>query len=183
MHLPTYNELCIVLEPVALNKRVSEWHGYLCGALAVDITFPLPTAVNTLVADAESMHITPESTELMNTVYEVVQNQMTDSNLQFELCLPEDESTDLTQRVTALAAWCDGFLYGVANAGLQEIPSLSAETQEILQDFSRIAQLDGADTGEEEEEVSYNELMEYVRMAVLLVAEDIQPLKAPEGLH
>ena len=135
MHLPTYSELCSVLEPVALDKRVSEWHGYLCGALAVDISFPLPTAAHTLVADAAPINSTPESIEIMNTVYEVVQKQMTDSNLQFELCLPEDDEVDLTQRVTALASWCDGFLYGVANAGMQETASLSAETREILLDL------------------------------------------------
>ena len=183
MHLPSYNELCAGLEPVALDQRISEWHGYVCGALAVDIGFPLSTSVETLVADAVPINSTPESTRLVNTVYEVVQNQMTDSNLQFELCLPDGDSADLTQRVVALASWCDGFLYGVANAGLQETTTLSAETQEILQDFSRIAQLNGADSGEEDEEVSYNELMEYVRMAVLLIAEEIQPLKSSEGLH
>lgn len=183
MHLPTYEELYSVLEPVALDQRVSEWHGFLCGALAVDISFPLATSVDTLVAGAVHINRTAESTELMNKVFEVVQGQMTDSNLQFELCLPESETTDLTKRVSALASWCDGFLYGLANAGLQEIPSLSAEIQEILQDFSRIAQLDGADTGEEDEEVSYNELMEYVRIAVLLITEEIQPLKASERLH
>lgn len=183
MILPTYDELCSALEPVALDQRVSEWHGYLCGALAVDIRFPLPTSVDTLVANAAPIQVTPESTRLMNTVYEVVQSQMTDSNLQFELCLPDSDKTNLTQRVIALAAWCDGFLYGVANAGLQDVSALSKESREILQDFSRIAQLDGADTGEEDEEVSYNELMEYVRMATLLIAEEIQPLKSSEGLH
>ena len=183
MNLPAYNELCRVMEPLALGERVSEWHGYLCGALAVDIGFPLPTAVDTLVADAQAVHATPESTRLMGTVYEAVHTQMTDSNLQFELCLPDSDDCDLTQRVVALAAWCNGFLYGVVNAGLQDTAHLSDEAQEILRDFSRIAQLDGVDTGNEDEEVSYNEIMEYVRMAVLLIAEEIQPIKSMEGLH
>lgn len=183
MNLPPYDELSTVLEPVALGERVSEWHGFLCGALAVDIRYPLPTSVDTLVADAAPIHATPESTRLMSSVYEIVQGQMTDSNLQFELCLPDSENSDLTQRVVALAAWCDGFMYGLANAGLQNTSKLSTQTQEILKDLSRIAQLSGADTGEEDEEVSYNEILEYVRIAVLLVAEEVQPLKSVEGLH
>ena len=143
----------------------------------------LPSSVNTLVADAAEINATQESKQLMEQVYQIVQSQMTDSNLQFELCLPDSDNIDLSARVNALASWCDGFLYGLANAGLQEKQSLSAEAQEILLDFSRIAQLDGADTGEEDEEISYNELMEFVRMAVLLIAEEIQPLKSSEGLH
>jgi uncharacterized protein YgfB (UPF0149 family) len=60
---------------------------------------------------------------------------------------------------------------------LQDASQLPQDTLEIIQDLSRIAQLDGADTGEEEEELSYVELMEYVRMAALLVAEELQPIK------
>ena len=183
MELPAYEELCLALEPVGLHLRVSEWHGYLCGALAVDIAFYLPSSVQTLVADAAEIKMTQESKQLMEHVYQIVQRQMTDSNLQFELCLPESDNTNLSKRVSALASWCDGFLYGLANAGLQDKQSLSGEIQEILLDFSRIAQLDGAETGEEDEEISYNELMEFVRMAALLVAEEIQPLNSSEGIH
>ena len=82
-----------------------------------------------------------------------------------------------------MASWCDGFLYGLANAGLQDTSTLSADAQEILKDLSKIAQLDGASSGDEEEEASYNEVMEFVRVASLLIAEEIQPLKSSEGLH
>lgn len=183
MDLPNYEELRHALMPVALDRRVSEWHGYICGVLAVDITFPLASSVSTLVADSAEISMTLESDQLMQRVYQVAQSQMTDTNLQFQLILPDSDNMDLNTRVNALASWCEGFLFGLANAGLQQTPSLHPDIQEILVDFSRIAQLDGADTGAEDDEVFYNELMEFVRMSVLLVAEEIQPLKSSEGIH
>ncbi len=60
---------------------------------------------------------------------------------------------------------------------MQDASSLPEDTAEILQDLARIAQLHGADTGDEDDEVSFNELFEYVRMSALLVAEELQPIK------
>ncbi len=162
---------------------IAEWHGFLGGVLAVDIAYPVHTSVSTLVADSADTNYTEELKELMDQVYEAVRIQMTDPNLQFELCLPDSDTVDLSKCVAALATWCEGFLFGLVNAGLQHMPSPPADTQEILQDLSRIAQLDGADTGEEDEEVSFNELMEFVRMAGLLIAEEVQPLKLSRELQ
>ena len=183
MQFPKYEELCHVLEPVALQHRVSEWHGFLCGVMAVDITYPLDTSIHILVADSAEICLTDELADQLDQIFQTVRGQMTDSNLQFELCLPQDDAVDLSARVSALASWCDGFLYGLANAGLQDTSTLSADAQEILKDLSKIAQLDGASSGDEEEEASYNEVMEFVRVASLLIAEEIQPLKSSEGLH
>ena len=108
---------------------------------------------------------------------------MTDPVLQLDLLMPDDEDIDLSTRVTALAAWCDGFLFGLANAGLQAQADLPQDTSEILLDLTRISQLHGADTGEEDEEVSFNELLEYVRMSALLVAEELQPIKMTTELQ
>ncbi len=62
--------------------------------------------------------------------------------------LPDSDLIDLTTRVTQLAAWCDGFLFGLANAGLKAQAKSPNDTSEILLDFTRISQLHGADTGE-----------------------------------
>ena len=121
--------------------------------------------------------ISDELNTLLAETYEAVRVQMTDPILQLELLLPDSDLTDLTTRVTALAAWCDGFLFGLANAGLPQQAALPKDTSEILLDLTRISQLYGADTGEEDEEVSFYELLEYVRMSALLVAEELQPIK------
>ena len=183
MQLPAHQQLNNALQSLDFGDRASELHGFLCGAVALDISYPLDTCISTLAPDLSHVVTSEELNDMLAEIYEVVRAQMTDPVLQLELLLPDSDSIDLTTRVTALASWCDGFLFGLANAGLQSQATLPDDTSEILLDLTRISQLHGADTGEEEEEVSYNELMEYVRMSALLVAEELQPIKMTTELQ
>ncbi len=183
MQLPTYQELNTALFAFDLGGRTSELHGFLCGAVALDVSYPLDTSLHTLAPDVRDVQINTDLKEMLTVLYDTVRQQMTDPILQLELLMPEDESVDLTTRVNALASWCDGFLFGLANAGLQAHADIPEDTSEILLDLTRISQLHGADTGEEEEEVSFNELLEYVRMSALLVAEELQPIKMTTELQ
>ena len=183
MRLPVYQHLDDALQTLNLGGRVSELHGFLCGALALNIAYPLDTSIGTLAPDLASVTISPQVNSLLLPVFACARAQMTDPMLQLELLLPNSDNTDLTARVNALASWCDGFLFGLANAGLQETSCLPDDTKEILGDFTRISRLDGADTGDEDEEVSFNELLEYVRVSALLVAEELQPMKMTTELQ
>lgn len=183
MQLPAYQELNSALSSLDFSGRTSELHGFLCGAVALDVSYPLHTCISTLAPDLNHIIINEQITETLSELYETVRQQMTDPELQLELLIPDDESIDLSTRVAALAGWCDGFLFGVANAGLPPQAEIPQDTSEILLDLTRIAQLDGADTGEEDEEVSYIELVEYVRMSVLLIAEELQPIKMTTEIH
>lgn len=183
MNLLEFKSLSEEMESSGLDFRASEWHGFICGALAIDLTYPLHTSVQTLSSSEMKVAISVELNEQMQSVCEVARSQMTDSNLEFELCLPDIDTYDLNSRVSELSAWCDGFLYGLANAGLQPSEHLSRDVQEILQDFARISQLSDITSGEEDDEVAYNEIVEFVRMASLLIAEEIQPLKDNQTTH
>lgn len=183
MQRPTYQELNSALDSLDFGGRVSELHGFLCGVVALDVSYPLDTCISTLAPDLSHIKINDELNDMLLSLYESVRQQMTDPVLGLELVIPEDESIDLGTRVNSLAAWCDGFLFGLANAGLQAHAEIPQDTSEILLDLTRISQLNGADTGEEDEEVSYNELLEYVRMSALLVAEELQPINMTAEIH
>ena len=183
MYLPSYNQVEALLENVALEKRASEWHGFLCGAIAVDIAYPLVTSIQTMISNTAEVAMGNDLSGQFDEVYSTVLAQLTDSNLQFQLCLPEGEDVGLGEQVNALAEWCAGFLYGLANAGIQTKGTLSADVQEILQDVGAIAQVDGVELANEEEEVSFIELVEFVRVAVLLLAEEVQPMKSSRTVH
>ncbi len=177
MNLPTYEALNLALQSIDFGKRASELHGFLCGVIAVDISYPLDTSISTLAPELAKAPINDDLQTCLSHTFDEVRSQMTDPVLHLELILPEGDDIDLSTKVTALAEWCDGYLFGLANAGLQDASSLPEDTAEILQDLTRISQLHGADTGDEEDEASFNELYEYVRMSALLVAEELQPIK------
>ena len=183
MYLPSHNEVEALLKNVALETRASEWHGFLCGVLSVDIAYPLATSIQTLLSNTAEVAVGDDFSGQFDEVYNIVRAQLTDSNLQFELCLPEGEDIHLSQQVNALAEWCSGFLYGLANAGIQTKSKLSPDVEEILQDFGAIAQVDAAELGDEEEELSFVELVEFVRVAVLLLAEGVQPITSSGTVH
>lgn len=183
MQLQPYEQLSSALQSFDFGPRASELHGFLCGVLAIEISYPLDTSISTLAPDLHGAIMSSELSELLDDLYESVRTQMADPVLRLELLLPDSDTTDLTTRVTALASWCDGFLFGLANAGLKDKALLPEDAAEIIRDLTRISQLHGADTGEEEEEVSYYELLEYVRMSSLLVAEELQPIKMTAELQ
>ena len=181
MRLPSFEQLNNALQALEFGDRLPELHGFICGALALDIAYPLDTSVGILAPEFENVVFDIDLQEQLDHLYEATRLQMTDPVLQLDLYLPgydnDDNEINLSTRVAALASWCDGYLFGLANAGLQEHVALPDDSAEILQDLSRIAQLSGADTGEEDEELSYVELLEFVRMSALLVAEELQPIK------
>ncbi|MEM8844751.1 MAG: UPF0149 family protein [Pseudomonadota bacterium] len=181
MHLPSFEQLNSALQTQHFGDRLPELHGFVCGVLSMDIAYPLNTTIGILVPDLENVVFDIDIQEQLDHLFDATRAQMTDPVLQLDLYLPgydnEESDINLSTRVAALASWCDGYLFGLANAGLQEHASLPDDTAEIIQDLTRIAQLSGADTGEEDEELSYVELLEYVRMSALLVAEELQPIK------
>jgi uncharacterized protein YgfB (UPF0149 family) len=99
------------------------------------------------------------------------------------LLLPGDE-TALAERAVALGQWCQGFLAGFGqNAGGLE---LSVEAKEVLQDLVAISQVQDALEESEDGESDYMEVMEYLRVAPLLLftelAKPAEPAAKP-SLH
>jgi len=57
-------------------------------------------------------------------------------------------------------------------SGLSNETQLTADIADVLRDLAAIAQV-GLNDGADDDEVSYTELVEYVRVAVLLVAAEL----------
>jgi len=97
--------------------------------------------------------------------------------MEFDLLLPEDEAS-LDTRTVALAQWCQGFLYGLGGSAIQDTNGLPGEVGEIVRDLSEITRV-GVDDGQsvESNESAYAELVEFVRVGVQLVFEELSPLR------
>ncbi len=88
------------------------------------------------------------------------------SSVSLTLLLPSDEES-LQSRTTAMGQWTQGFLSGFgANIGNTE---LSKDVREILEDLISIAQIAPAEEEDEEGEVAYMEVNEYLRAAPLFL--------------
>ena len=100
-------------------------------------------------------------------------------DMEFELLLPAD-SESLTLRTQALAEWCQGFLYGLGAGSIPDAKALPGEVGEVVRDFIEISRA-GVDATQDEEsnEAAYAELVEFVRVGVQLLFEELGVLRPP----
>ena len=103
--------------------------------------------------------------------------------MSFQPLLPDDAEA-LMQRVDALAQWCQGFNHGLfvaARTSAAEDEIRSGNTAEIVSDFAEMAQVAvGPDEADAEGEAAYAELVEYVRVSVQLVYEELAAVRQRE---
>ena len=187
---PEILELEELLYRIDASMGAAEAHGALCGMLCARGTVELSEWVDHVVGEQEQgsdlLHdVVHKLSELHQTTLEMIN----DSTGGFTLLLPDDDDS-LPERVEAIAAWCQGFIYGLAAGGIQQGSALPEDTEELLKDMVEISRAghdadDGGDgaANEDEDEVALMEIEEYVRMGVLLIYEELQPLQTTQTIH
>lgn len=161
MSLPTWQEMGYCLGTHNAPISAAESHGLLCGLLCMRADNARNNWIQRTFDDAEAS----EPRAPLDRVYDETLRQLDDTDFEFELMLPDDEELDLAGRTAALAEWCNGFAFGVGASG-RDTDSLAEESREFLYDVSRVAQAEAS--GDEDDEAALTEVVEYVRMGVLL---------------
>ncbi len=181
--MPDYDLLDAALARADVGAGAAEAHGSLCGLMSVHATADSATWIDSLLEGLDVNDVlVQEARGLLQEVYEHSRQEMLDSNLGFYPLLPSDERS-LEERVEALGLWCQGYLFGLALGGVTEETEFPEDSAEILNDIAQIATV-GFDAEEDEEnETAYAEIIEFLRTGVLLVSEELQPLKAPPQIH
>ncbi len=116
--------------------ELAECHGVLCGlicrngAVTPDDYLVQLATLQLVVDPGQSL------AELFVEAHDSTIQQLADIDLGFNLWLPDDDQP-LNERTDALAQWCTGFLAGIGLGG--ELPSLSEEATEALDDMRQIA--------------------------------------------
>ena len=169
--LPLFDRLGQLLDPI----DPAELHGLLCGLLCVSADLRcdqwLDYARQALTEGCEWPNPTDD---LLAKLLEFGVAQMNAPDWSVTPLLP-DESAPLRQRVNALGRWCQGLLYGLGLGEVEQHGTLSRESWEFLNDVTGIAQI-GFDTDKtgETDETAYTEIVEYLRVGLLMIQQDIQ---------
>lgn len=122
-----------------------------------------------------------ETKALISRLYESTLGQLGQGNLDYALLMPDDEES-LFVRTDALGHWCQGFLLGLRYSGVSDPTQFTGELAEILADITEISQVSSeALENTEEEEQSYMELVEYLRVGVMLFCESLRARKGATG--
>jgi uncharacterized protein len=184
---PDISQIEILFRRLDLAIGPAECHGTLCGMLCANNHVngaawaaqilggnlePPSVVVEMPVEESDS-----EGRRLLVALFVYTVEQLEDPNYGFALLLPGDEHA-LKERAQALSMWCQGFLLGLGLGGVQNQVQLPGGSNEVMRDLVEISKLDHGDGEGDDEEAAYAEIVEYVRMAVLLIYEEFRPLRA-----
>lgn len=168
-YLPTYKELDQALSKTTLKLHPAQVHGLISGILCGN---PQNTA-----AWEELVTGNKESTKthnLLQALYDATAKQLEEFLFNFQLLLPPDTES-LPTRAEALTLWSQGFLTGLKLVQVQIIDREKGEMTEAIDDLIEIAKMNYEDVvPSEEDEAAYIELVEFVRMAVILIYQDMR---------
>ncbi|NMZ97920.1 YecA family protein [Pseudomonas lundensis] len=162
-----YQAFAALLSTSSHNVSPAELHGLLLGRSAAGAGFE----PDSWLADAKELfqsenEISDNVRNALIGLQEMVKGELTSDDMTVVLLLPTDDAP-LPDRATALGEWCQGFLAGF---GLNYLDNaLSTEGEEVLQDLAAIAHVQDALEESEDGESDYMEVMEYLRVAPLLL--------------
>ncbi|TXH69967.1 MAG: YecA family protein [Thiothrix sp.] len=175
--LPEFYTLEDSLLRVEADFTASEVHGIACAVLAFNNQYTEKAwQAQVLKGDPQDFYI-QEARKLLQQLFNTTLTQLNSGELDFELVLaPEQDS--LEAQVTSLQKWCQGFAFGLALSGLKTMQDLPEDTRDWVQDVVKIGAAGEMDLQDEDEsETAFIELAEFVRVGVLLMNEELQPIR------
>ncbi len=183
MQLPVYDELQEYLSRVDGIHPASEVHGILCGLLAKDVAVSESLFVRLILGEVSVADVLAvEARSQLVALHAFTRAQLQDASLGLELLVPDDDDP-LDERITAACDWARGWVYGLAEQGVERPKQLPKDSAEFLSDCILLASGEYEASEGEEGETIYMELLEYLRIGALMVQEELQPLQEAPGLH
>lgn len=156
----------------------AEAHGTLAGALCTASAYRFEDWLQEILPEGPAQAL---SSGALRSLYFVTAETLAGAEMSFEPLLPED-AQPLDERATALSQWCVGFLYGLGSGAIQDLSKLPGEVGEVVRDFDELTRVGvGSGESEEENESAYAELVEFVRVGVQLVFEELESLRERPG--
>ncbi len=177
-----YHELDDVLTRLGALCGAAEAHGTFCGLFCSAPRTARQQYLDNIIGVARTDDPgIDQCREVLDRMMQESSGLLAASQLAFELILPDDvEALDL--RTTALAHWCQAFLTGLTDGGLNDLDAIPEDARELVGDFSDITRAGiDEDQNQEEAEKAYAELVEYVRVGVQVIFEELNALKSPQA--
>ena len=154
----------------------AEAHGTLAGALCATGAYRLEDWLADILPDGAA---SGDAAVRLREVYDGTRAALTGTQMQFDLLMPDDEQP-IELRTEALTLWCNGFVYGLGTSGAPDPEHLPGDAGEIVRDLAHIMRA-GVDEREglEANEAALAELVEFVRVGVQVVFEELGALRHP----
>jgi len=171
--LPGFATISKAIELLNIETPAAEMHGLLTALFCGGAKLRQEAWLNSMFSAEQAEEgdiIRAEARDALIAVYQVTANCFAESEHDFNLLLPEEDS-EFHLKVEALAEWCQGFLTGLSLVGIDVQGKQAGDLQEAFDDLMKISCLryEEDELSDEESEAAYTELVEYARVAVLLI--------------
>ena len=174
MNQPDYTEIEQLLNAQRSLTEAAEAHGTLTGCLCALADFSFQDWLREILPDGRAE---AAGADTLYGLYTTTAAALEQTDMEFEPLLPSD-AQPLTVRTAALAIWCQGFLYGLGSGSIPDAGGLPGDVGEIVRDLTEITRAGVDDEqGEESNEGAYAELVEFVRVGVQLLYEELAPVR------
>jgi len=185
MQMPAYSQVDDALFSGGSAVCAAECHGVLCGILCASGSSDMQRWVRHLFeARLENRELTANSLKLLHDVHQCTLEEINHETLEFTLLLP-DQAESMDVRISGLADWCSGFSLGLIMGGLNDKMLVTDHVKEFVEDVQYISDASFSEPEENsnQAERSFTEIEEYVRMGVLLLNEELQPISQKPTIH
>jgi uncharacterized protein len=177
-----FDDVAQALAAGGSTVHAAEAHGCLVGALCARRVYLPAEWLEELLPDGPEAGAAGPDLERgpLRALFEQSRDVLAADEMEFEPLLPPDEAA-LAERVEALGAWLQGYLYGVGSAGPFKRGALPEAVAEVLTDFAEVSRAGAVGSASAEvEESALAELIEFLRAGVLLVYEELAELRASQ---
>jgi len=176
-----YDQIESALQTIGADINASEIHGTLSALLCADARLDADNWYQPLIPETDNSDLLQkEACDILKLLFHETKQHLNDPTCDYQLLLPNDDNIDT--RTVALGDWCQGFIMGLMMCGINDFHKLPENSAEVSQDIVEISRVGSTYQSEESEEdaVALEELIEYVRVGVLLINEELHPdKKAP----
>jgi uncharacterized protein len=157
----------------------AEAHGQLAGALCALVPYRMEDWLAEILPEAS---LSRAADPALQTLYDATVASLSGGEMEFDILIPDDDRP-IEERTQALTLWCTGFLYGLGTSAAdpQRLPGALGEIVRDLTEITR-ADVDASDT-QEANESALAELVEFVRVGVQLVFDELGPLRERHNPH
>ena len=168
IEMPEYAEVSAQIAQLQLGVEAAELHGSLCGFLSGGESPGRREWLPKVLAEPDPGLVERDSP--LDRLFVSTEALLESPDFGFELLLPP-EIAPIGERGDALLGWCRGFLGGFGLAA-GEHPPLSEDSADALRDLARMAASELSYEDPEGDEESLAEIVEFVRVAALLLHGD-----------
>lgn len=182
-----FDQVNEVIAPFPELESPAFIQGMLLGLLCADSELNEAVWLKKLIEEAQIKSVKESFLKALHDLFETTNKGLNGSGFELELCLPDDNEP-LVFRAAMLGQLCEGVLYGLGLVGrLNDDKNLSSEVRELISDFGDVARididglasLDAENSAEmEESEADFVQLTEFIRVGILMMNEELNPVDA-----